>query len=1052
MFTRARLCTLLGLILVAAPVMYAQTPYIWTGATTQILNDGTNTNWLGGVAPPNDGTAQLVFAVPANPTSSQAGYVQFSSLQNPFNVASITFSGSYPQYSFSAESVLLGIGTGGIAVSNTGAGNVIFSSGVSIQLNADQTWTTAGNLEVDGAIAGSFNLTKNGTGTLKLGSSSPAFTGNLTVAQGTLALYNSYSAGTGNVILQSGTTLVPGYNFVVIPNNVTVSDNVTFAPALYAFGLSPNTPDITIAGSLTAASNSVRLHLAQNLTLWLSGSLSGPSNTSLTVDSGGAAILTGPTSSTITSLTADGGGLIFAAPGALPAAGSSIRAIDQGYIGVGATSLTAANVPSPIAVLGLITNKAAFNGTFGFDTDPQLGSVYTYTDPLDFSAFSTTTFKIGSASAATLGSAAIITPPTGGPYRFGDGGGRLIVQSALTAPTDVIVNSTSPYPLTLVLQGTNTFTGNLWSTHSYVVLDSTGALPSGSMIHLGPSGYVSYTPNWGTAPTPADLIVRLSPAYGYLGILGFDSAQPATVPLTVAGNINLAGLPGPIYLGTTTHGLTLTGTITPPNGGMVELAGVNSGLLKVTSNLTAANGVTSVVIGHPDGTLYNGPETVELDGTNTYTGGTTLFNGSLFLGNGSALGTGALTIANSASIAVIVPTVALALNNSIVANNGLVKVDASSFPITFNGAISGSARLGLAGNVTLNTANSYSGGTSINTGASPATITVNNNTGLGSGDVNFSGMYATVNFTTLAPSIGSLSGYSMMGGIVLPVGATALTINQTSYGLYSGPITGPVNGVTNASLVKNGPAGLILSGTNKYSGGTQINGGQLIAASSAALGIGTVTINGGSLGIENSAVIPNTISFGASGGTLGGNGTIGSSISVGSNVALAPGDSPGTLTFTGNLTWAPSGSYNFEIVSAAGNVPGTSYDTIVVTSTGSFAITANSGGKFSLNLLSLSNTSTAGNIVDFNAGNNYSWQIASSTNAISGFSAGAFKIDTTGFTNPLNGGFFNVSLGGTGGNTALFLNFTPVPEPSTWALLLCGAGAVLFPALRRRRS
>ena len=586
-----------------------------------------------------------------------------------------------------------------------------------------------------------------------------------------------------------------------------------------------------------------------------------------------------------------------------------------------------------------------------------------------------------------------------------------------------------------------------------VVLDSMGALPSGSMIHLGSSGYVSYTPNWGSVATPADLIVRLSPSYASTGILGFDSAQPATVPLTVAGNINLAGLPGPFYLGTTTHGLTLTGTITPPNGGMVELAGVNSGFLKVTSNLTAANGVTSVVIGHPDGTLYNGPETVELDGTNTYTGGTTLFNGSLFLGNGSALGTGALTIANSASIAVIVPTVALALNNSIVANNGLVKVDVSSFPITFNGAISGSARLGLAGNVTLNTANSYSGGTSINTGASPATITVNNNTGLGSGDVNFSGMYATVNFTTLAPSIGSLSGYSMMGGIVLPVGATALTINQTSYGLYSGPITGPVNGVTNASLIKNGPAGLILSGTNKYSGGTQINGGQLIAASSAALGTGTVTINGGSLGVENNAVIPNPISFGASGGTLSGNGTIGSSISVGSNVALAPGDSPGTLTFTNTLTWAPGGSYNFEIVSAAGNVPGTSYDTIVIASTGSLTITANSGGKFNLDLLSLSSsTSTAGNVVDFNPGTSYSWQIASSTNAISGFSAGAFNIDTTGFSNPLNGGFFNVSLGGPGGNTALFLNFTPVPEPSTWALMIVGTGTILFPALKRRKS
>ena len=95
MLTRAQLCTLLGLILAAAPVMYAQTTFTWTGATTKVLGDGSN--WLGGAAPVSGTNANLVFGVTANPTALQAGNVWLSGTTNPFNVASITFSGSYPQ-------------------------------------------------------------------------------------------------------------------------------------------------------------------------------------------------------------------------------------------------------------------------------------------------------------------------------------------------------------------------------------------------------------------------------------------------------------------------------------------------------------------------------------------------------------------------------------------------------------------------------------------------------------------------------------------------------------------------------------------------------------------------------------------------------------------------------------------------------------------------------------------------------------------------------------------------------------------------------------------
>jgi len=1082
MYIRALRCTLLGLLLTAVPLLYAPTvTYTWTGATTRVLDDGSNANWLGGVAPSNDGTAQLVFGVPANPNAPQAGNVWLSGVANPFSVASITFSGNYPLYSFLSESGHLAIGAGGITVPNTGAGNVIFSSGVGIQLNATQTWTASGNLFVYGAITNPSdgNLTKSGTGFLVLGGNSPGFSGSLTVAQGTLYLASSANpAGTGNLILQSGTTLAPSDNSVSIPNNVTVSNNVTFAKALNLSNLSPNTPDTTIAGSFTAAVASVRLHVLNNVTLRLNGALSGPSGTALTFDSGGTVILAGSTSSTISSLTADTSGVVFAAPGALLVEGSSVQAVNGGYISVAATS---GGVPSPGVLLALITNKAAFNGTFGFDTDPTLGASYTYTDPLDFSGFSTTTFKIGSATSAVLSSAAVITPPAN-VYRFGGGGGLLRVESNLSdngvTPRTLTVASPAGDELTLWLAGTNSFTGSITIDNSLLRIASPGALSSGGSI-IVPStsrgGYLGFDYDPGTTAGTINLTTlggRIVPGGGPL-VLGFDSAS-LVAPRTITAPIDLSTLPSNTILGTATN-VTLNGpnsaSLTPAGSPSApyRFAAIDHGSLTIATQLT---GIRGVEIGIANtGTNFSpgtdkGPNNVTLaNASNTYSGGTTIFDGVLHLTTSSTssagtilfgpLGTGPVTIASTATNVGLQPDssggppITVTLDNPMTVNANASFGD-SNFgnSLVLNGAISGPAHLSLLGKVTLSTANAYMGGTDL---SSYANVIVNSNTGLGTGNVSF-GYGATVTFTTTTPNIGGLSGGGYgIGGIVLPANATSLAINQTQDGTFTGNISGPSNGTTTATLVKNGSNGLVLTGTDNYSGGTIINGGKLVAGSAGALGTGTVTINGGSLGIANSAVILNSISFGAGGGTLGGNGTIGSNITVGSNIKLAPGNSPGTLTFTGALTWAAGGSYNLEIVSAAGNVPGTSYDTIVIASTGSLTITAPTGGKFNLSLLSLSSPSTAGNLGDFNSNTSYSWQIASSTNAIAGFTPGAFNLDTTGFTNPLSGGVFNLSLGGPGGNTALFLNFTPVPEPSTWALMIVGAGAVLFPALRRRR-
>ena len=81
-----------------------------------------------------------------------------------------------------------------------------------------------------------------------------------------------------------------------------------------------------------------------------------------------------------------------------------------------------------------------------------------------------------------------------------------------------------------------------------------------------------------------------------------------------------------------------------------------------------------------------------------------------------------------------------------------------------------------------------------------------------------------------------------LGGTVQPGGITVNNSNGDYVISGGGSIAG------GGALVKSGTRALTLALSNSYSGGTTLNGGLLNVNNNNALGVGALTINGGSLG------------------------------------------------------------------------------------------------------------------------------------------------------------------------------------------------------------
>jgi len=904
--------------------------------------------------------------------------------------------------------------------------------------------TSFTHLALNGVISGSGGLVINGIAVLNGANS---YSGGTLWTGGALGLGTDSALGSGTLTLNS--TGGTGVFALVVDGPRNLANRVIVTPGADAILA------VDGAGTLTL-SNAVQLDGGQlyvqvgNYRLTFGGSVVGAGGLNAM---GGTVIVSGSNSYTGGTF-ADTGKLIFASAGAMPNNGG-LEAQD-GYIGLAIPAGTANVQTSFINRF----NKTSTAGTIGFDT--LSGSPTPLNEAIDLTGFDGNA-RLGSATSAVLGG--VITPQ-GSDYNFGGGGGTLTIGSSLSdfsvasggATRNVEVwSDDANLPLTLVLAGVNTYTGETWVADSALIFATSAALGQTSNLHADAGGFIGLalsSNSTGSTPAVTDFLSRFDnvAAGGFLGfeangagnntITDLDlSASPfanagiattSTTPVHVAGNLTLAG-----------------------GAANYRFAGYKGGQLVVDSVLSGARGIiigdtsvpaTMAAINDAIGSISM--SSVTLNGANTITGDTQLDGGNLFVGNSGALGSGTLRVASGVgdeSLNVrpgFFTTQALTIPNAIVASSGLNLGGDSNMTLT--GTLSGGAQLYKTGLGTLTLAPAAGTNAIEALYVQAGSVVFGSGSAIGGTSLQF-GPAPGLSATFLDSGVvNGLSADNASAVINLTAGKT-LTVNQTFDATFLGSITGNTGG-----LVLQGGHLLQLAGASSFAGPVTIQGNTtVVAAHNNAFGASSnaVTVSNAKLALSSGVTVANPMTL--TNAILAGTGTFKAATSafdISSGTKLSPGNSSaGTLSFDGSLLSTSAlilgggGYYRWDLVDASSG-----WDRVAVN--GIVTISATSAAPFNFSLNSIAPDGSTGFAANFDPTRAYSWTVLTAS-TLNGFTdANQFAIDAHSFLN-LNGGQFSLTASGT----ALTLNFTPVPEPSTYVLMLVGLGLTGL-AIRRRRQ
>lgn len=518
-----------------------------------------------------------------------------------------------------------------------------------------------------------------------------------------------------------------------------------------------------------------------------------------------------------------------------------------------------------------------------------------------------------------------------------------------TGPVQLVIASTQPDDGTndtgaTVLNAANSYTGGTYVNSGTLITNNAGSLGTGAVVVM-----------------PGAQVIL--------------NASGVTNDFFIAGNTITAA-----WTGTTHAALRITGTLGAADLSSTlgltgdAMVGVTGASATINSTITGSANITF------EGNGTASPGTITLaNPNNNYSGNTNIGKVTLRVGAASSGGLGVIPYGSGNGDVIFTGNFGtLDLNGFTTSINGLATsvTTPQASAIVTNGAASGVATLSLGnGNVSANFSgtiqdgasavvilqkvgtgvqvlsgtNTYSGNTMIENGVlqSGATNSFSPNS-----IVQLDSSTAILRLSGHDNTIAGLNGSGIVENFSYNSGINILT---TSTGTFSGTLRdGP--GVGPLGITKNGPSNLLLSGNNSYTGPTTINGGNIQAGSTTALGVNSAVTVGasgqlqtegysltlgalnGSGSVQNGS---NSTAATVTAGTLNQDNSFSGSLSDGGSAPLAYTKAgTGTQTFSGNNTYSGPTTVNAGTLNVSGTI--------------NSDVTVNPGARFAYN-----NTTTA---------------------------------------------------------------------------------------------
>ena len=564
---------------------------------------------------------------------------------------------------------------GAITMNATVAANQLINANLKLgSAAANEAFSITNNSASSLTLAGAVSATTTGTKTLTVGGTGATIaTGNLTGGTGTLALVKS---GAG-ILTLSGTNSFSAVNFSGVGANqglngaIRVTSNDALGSAVVTMnGQNATTQTLELANNVTI-SNNISSRSRDIGRAWISN-VSGNNTYSGTVD-----------------VTATGGGVTFeSVSGKLTLSGSfsSSTGTTNREIrlqGAGDGEITAA-LNSP--VVGSVTKTGA--GTW------TLSSTNTFTGAVSITAGKIVVGTGGSVANTTLTQVGVTNGSSGVLEINGGSYNANLGTNNYDASINVGTVSGAPGELKLVTGSLTTkkqlALGNNGATGTYTQTGGTASIGGFLAMGLG-SGIGIYNQSGGTASVAQGTIGAGGTGSGTISLSGNASltntggagfelwlGEAGSGTLDVSDTAQLTHINSNLILGRN-NVATAKGTVNL-NGGTILAKGISKsgalatgtfnfdgGTLKASeANANFMTGLTSAVVKGNGGTVDNGSFNITigqallvgtggggmkfqgagvttLNGTNTYTGATTITNGTLALGAGGS-------IANSSTI------------------------------------------------------------------------------------------------------------------------------------------------------------------------------------------------------------------------------------------------------------------------------------------------------------------------------------------------------------------------------------------------------------------